>query len=61
MFEVDWMGMLGREVLRERGAALIAEACAWAVGLSDQPHYARRSGRVAPSGLTVGERAANGQ
>jgi hypothetical protein len=55
------MGMLGREVLRERGAALIAEACAWAVGLSDQPHYARRSGRLAPSGLTVGERAANGQ
>ncbi|MCZ2860425.1 hypothetical protein [Blastococcus sp. VKM Ac-2987] len=61
MFDVDWMGLLTREVLRERGAALIAESCAWAVGLSDRPHYRRRSGRVAPSGLTVGERAANGQ
>jgi hypothetical protein len=61
VFDVDWMGLLTREVLRERGAALIAESCAWAVGLSDRPHYRRRSGRVAPSGLTVGERAANGQ
>ncbi|MGY2085718.1 hypothetical protein [Blastococcus sp. SYSU DS0539] len=61
MFDVDWMGLLTREVLRERGAALIAESCAWAVGLSDRPHYRRRSGRIAPSGLTVGERAAHGQ
>ncbi|MGY1848262.1 MULTISPECIES: hypothetical protein [unclassified Blastococcus] len=61
MFDVDWMGLLTREVLRERGAALIAETCAWAVGLSDRPHYRRRAGRVAPSGLTVGERAATGQ
>ncbi|TYP90308.1 hypothetical protein [Blastococcus xanthinilyticus] len=61
MFDVDWMGLLTREVLRERGAALIAESCAWAVGLSDRPHYRRRSGRVVPSGLTVGERAAGGQ
>ena len=61
VFDVDWMGLLTREVLRERGAALIAESCAWAVGLSDRPHYRRRSGRVVPSGLTVGERAANGQ
>ena len=60
MFDVDWMGQLGREVLRERTAALIAEACAWAVGLSDQPHRHRRSGVVRPSGLTVGERAATG-
>ena len=61
MFDVDWMGLLGREVLRGRAGALIAEACAWAVGLSDQPHYQRRSGRVVPSGLTIGERAANEQ
>ena len=61
MFDVDWMELLTREVLRERGAALIAESCAWAVGLSDRPHYRRRSGRVAPSGSTVGERAAGGQ
>jgi hypothetical protein len=61
VFDVDWMGMLGRELLRERGTALIAETCAWAVGMSDQPHYARRSGRVAASGLTVGERAADGR
>jgi hypothetical protein len=61
VFDIDWLGLLTREVLRERRAALIAESCAWAVGLSDRPHYRRRSGRVAPSGLTVGERAANGQ
>ena len=61
MFDVDWMGMLTREVLRERAADLIAEACAWAVGLSDRPHYRRRSGGVVPTGLSVGERAANGQ
>jgi hypothetical protein len=61
VFDVDWMGMLSREVLREQAASLIAEACAWAVGLSDQPHYRRRSGSVVPSGLTIGERAANGQ
>ena len=60
MFDVDWMGLLGREVLRERAAALIAEACAWAVGLSDQPHYLRRSGKLVPSGLSMGERAAAG-
>jgi hypothetical protein len=61
VFDVDWMGLLGREVLRERAAALIAESCAWAVGLSDRPHYRRRAGAVVPSGLTIGERAAAGQ
>ena len=61
MFDVDWMGLLGREVLRERAAVLIAEACAWAVGLSDQPQYLRRHGRLLPSGSTLGERAAAGQ
>ena len=61
VFDVDWMGILSREVLREQTATLIAEACAWAVGLSDQPHYRRRSGAVLLTGLTIGERAANGQ
>jgi len=61
VFDVDWMGMLTRQVLREELASLVAEACAWAVGLSDQPHYRRRSGSVVPTGLTIGERAANGQ
>jgi hypothetical protein len=60
MFEVDWVGLLGREVLRERTAALVAEACAWTVGMSDQPHHVRRAGRLVATGLTVGERAAAG-
>jgi hypothetical protein len=58
VFDVDWMGLLTREVLRERAAELIAEACAWAVGMSDQPHYMRAGGRIVASGTTVGERAA---
>jgi hypothetical protein len=60
VFEVDWVGLLGREVLRERTAALVAEACAWSVGLSDQPHLLRRAGRLVATGQTVGERAAAG-
>jgi hypothetical protein len=58
VFDVDWMGLLTREVLRERGAELIAEACAWTVGMSDQPHFLRSGGRVVATGTTVGERAA---
>ena len=58
VFDVDWMGLLTREVLRERSAELIAEACAWAVGISDQPHYLRVGGRIVATGTTVGERAA---
>lgn len=58
MFDVDWMGVLAHEVLLERRAELIAEACAWAVGLSDQPHFLRSGGRVVASGTTVGDRAA---
>ena len=58
VFDVDWMGLLTREVLRERAAELIAEACAWAVGMSDQPHYQRTAGRIVATGTTVGERAA---
>lgn len=54
------MALLGRQLLRERAAALIAEACAWSVGLSDRPHY-RRQGRLTATGVTLGERAAAGQ
>lgn len=61
MYEVDAVALLAREVLRERTAALVAEACAWSVGLSDRPHVVRRHGRVVPSGLTLGMRADAGQ
>jgi hypothetical protein len=60
VFDVDWMGLLTREVLRERVRDLIAEACAWAVGMSDQPHHLRSGGRIVATGLTVGERALHG-
>ncbi len=55
------MALLTREVLRERAPALIAEACAWSVGLSDQPHHLRRGGRLVGTGVTIGVRAASGQ
>jgi hypothetical protein len=58
VFDVDWMGLLTREVLRERAADLIAETCAWAVGMSDQPHHHSSGGRIVATGTTVGERAA---
>jgi hypothetical protein len=61
VFDVDFMALLTREVLRERAPALIAEACAWSVGLSDQPHHLRRGGRLVSTGVTIGVRAANGQ
>jgi hypothetical protein len=60
VFDIDFMALLTREVLRERAAALIAEACAWSVGLSDQPHQLRRGGRLVTTGVTMGVRAANG-
>jgi hypothetical protein len=60
VFDVDWMGLLCRTVLRERTADLIAEACAWTVGLSDRPHHLRRRGRLVETGGTVGDRAASG-
>ena len=60
MFDVDWMGLLTREVLRARTAELIAESCAWAVGISDQPHHQRTAGRIVATGTTVGARAAMG-
>jgi hypothetical protein len=61
VFDVDFMALLTREVLRERAPALIAEACAWSVGLSDQPHTLRRGGRLMATGVTIGVRAAHGQ
>lgn len=61
MFDVDWMGQLGREVLRERLPALIAETCAWTVGMSDRPHHERRRGRLGETGGTIGDRIACGQ
>jgi hypothetical protein len=61
VFDVDFMALLTREVLRERAPALIAEACAWSVGLSDQPHHLRRGGRLVATGVTMGVRAVNGQ
>jgi hypothetical protein len=60
VFDVDFMALLAREVLRERTPALIAEACAWSVGLSDQPHHLRRGGRLVATGVTMGVRAADG-
>ena len=61
MFDVDWMGQLTRDVLRERLPALIAETCAWSVGLSDRPHHERRRGRLVSTGTTIGDRAAREQ
>jgi hypothetical protein len=56
----DPMGELTRRMLRERCAALIAEACAWSVGLSDRPHYRFRDGRPVATGLSLGLRAESG-
>lgn len=61
MFDVDPVALLAREVLRERTRGLVAQTCAWSVGLSDAPHHVRRHGRVVPSGLTLGMRAAAAQ
>ena len=60
MYEVDPVSLLAREVLRERAAALVAEACAWSVGLSDAPYTVRRHGRVVPGGGTLGARLETG-
>ena len=60
VFEPDLMAVLGRRLLRERAPALIAEACAWSVGLSDQPYCQLRSDRVVPGGGTLGARAESG-
>lgn len=57
MFDVDPLVLLARDVLRERTAPLVAEACAWSVGLSDRPHVVRRAGRLVRTGATLGVRA----
>lgn len=57
----DPLELLPSEVLRERLPALVAESCAWAVGLSDRPHHVRRHGRTVVSGVTLGDRAAGGR
>lgn len=59
-YELGSMALRTRELLRERAADLIAEACAWSVGLSDRPHHRRRHGRVVPTGMTLGECAVAG-
>jgi hypothetical protein len=61
VFDDDPVAALARELLRRRTAALIAEACAWSVGLSDRPHLVRLRGRLVATGLTLGARAATGQ
>jgi hypothetical protein len=61
VFEIDVMAVLSRDLLRERAPALIAEACAWSVGLSDLPHVTRLRGRLVATGTTMGVRAADGQ
>ncbi|MBW8767820.1 MAG: hypothetical protein JF630_16930 [Geodermatophilales bacterium] len=52
--------MIDRVVSGGGSRELIAEACAWSVGMSDQPHHLRSGGRIVATGLTVGERAAHG-
>jgi hypothetical protein len=61
VLDLDALGLMARELLRERAPDLIAETCAWSVGLSDRPHYELKDGRVGPSGLTMGTRAETGQ
>jgi len=51
------LSLRARELLRERGSELIAETCAWSVGIADHPHYELKDGRVAPTGQTLGSRA----
>ena len=58
VFDVDPVDLLARELLRERAPALVAQVCAWSVGLSDRPYLRRRGGRVEPTAQTLGGRAA---
>jgi hypothetical protein len=60
VFGVDGFSLLARQLLRERASALIAEACAWVVGMSDRPYFVYRDFRLVNSGTTLGERAAGG-
>jgi hypothetical protein len=61
VFDADLMTLLSQELLRERAATLIAETCAWSVGMSDLPHVLRRRGRLVFTGTSIGLRAATGQ
>lgn len=60
LYDDDGVGLLARRQLREDAPTLVAEACAWTVGLSDRPHYLRRHGRLVASGSTIGDRAISG-
>jgi hypothetical protein len=57
----DPLEPLPSEVLRDRLPQLVADSCAWAVGLSDTPHHVRRHGRTTVSGSTLGDLAAAGR
>lgn len=57
MHPADPVALLARELLRDNARSLVAEVCAWAVGLSDSPHHARRHDRTVATGLTLGQRA----
>ena len=61
MLDLQELGLGARDLLRERTADLVREACAWSVGLCDTTHYVRRDGRLVPSGSTLGDRAEAGQ
>ena len=61
VFDVDAVALLAREVLREQAPALLAEACAWSVGLSDRPYLRRRDGRLGGAGETLGMHAEAGR
>jgi hypothetical protein len=58
--DIEAAAALGDQVLLERAAELLAETCAWSVGLSDLPHWEHRDGRIVPSGDTLGMRATAG-
>ncbi|MGN6333003.1 MAG: hypothetical protein ACTHOD_15355 [Motilibacteraceae bacterium] len=60
LYDDDGVGLLARRQLREDAPAVVAETCAWTVGLSDRPHYLRRHGRLVASGSTIGDRAISG-
>jgi hypothetical protein len=60
VYDVHGFSLLARQLLRERAGDLIAEACAWSVGMSDRPHYIRKDFRLVDGGATLGERAAGG-
>ena len=46
MVDLRAAALLVDEVLHERAAELVAETCAWSVGLSDLPHWELRDGRL---------------